>query len=276
MKLLAYLATIVCGNLVATLHKTELDAFAKKVVEGVNNAQGLYYATDIGTQVNPEVVCDAARDFSSKMGVLNDLYYIVGFHMTEVSAKCHRQLPKLEDHEEIKKVIETPTNMRELYQGIIVSDALEHPYSAEAKIDALIELAKADDSVMAGSLAILSAVAMWGKNKELDLERVLAVIDMDDLFAQADMVDSQVSFNGDVAVTAFFVQAGFALSEYKDASQLSNDKLIGFGNFIAAGVRPVTAQESYYYVKLANMLSAGKYGGVVRVSLVHNRPIFSV
>ena len=65
---------------------------------------------------------------------------------------------------------------------------------------------KADDSVVAGSLAIQSAVAMWRQDNELDLAKLLAVIDVDDLFAQADTIDNQISFNNDIGVTYFFVQ----------------------------------------------------------------------
>ena len=65
---------------------------------------------------------------------------------------------------------------------------------------------KADDSVVAGALAIQSAVIMWRSNNELDLEKLLAVIDVDDLYAQADTIDNQISFNNDIGVTYFFVQ----------------------------------------------------------------------
>ena len=47
---------------------------------------------------------------------------------------------------------------------------------------------------------------MWRQDNELDLEKLLSVIDVDDLYAQADTIDNQISFNNDIGVTYFFVQ----------------------------------------------------------------------
>ena len=198
---------------------------------------------------------------------------MVGFSKTEPAKKCVDVVPKLENHPEIAKTLEKPTNLREAFQSIIISDAFEIEMDGQAKLQELIELVKVDDSVMAGSLAISSAVSLWRKNNELNIDRLLEVVDLDDLYAQADQVEKQVSFNNDIAVTFFFVQAAFDLSDYKQASQLSADKIIGFGNFIVAGVRPSNSMEYYYYLKLSAQLAVGSYGGAVRVSLVHNRPI---
>ena len=141
------------------------------------------------TGFNPEVGCKAARDFlANQVHEINDLFYMVGFSKTEPAKKCVEIAPKLEDYPEIAKVVSKPTNLREAFQSIIISDFFELEIDGQAKLQELIELVKADDSVMAGALAISSAVSLWRKNNELNIDRLLEVVDLDDLYAQADQV----------------------------------------------------------------------------------------
>jgi hypothetical protein len=67
-------------------------------------------------------------------------------------------------------------------------------------------LVKEDDSVLAGSLAILGASQLWRANPATDLAPLLKVVDIPDMFAQADSFDKQLSFDGDVMTTANFLK----------------------------------------------------------------------
>jgi len=73
----------------------------------------------------------------------------------------------------------------------------------------MVELVKKDDSVLAGSLALSAGVALWRQNSNLDLEPLLKVVQVEDLFAQADSFERQLSFDNDVAITYWFIKVGF-------------------------------------------------------------------
>lgn len=68
------------------------------------------------------------------------------------------------------------------------------------------ELVKQDDSVLAGSLAVLGAIMLWRGAPTADLAPLLKVIDIQDMFAQADSFDKQLSFDGDIVTTAHFIK----------------------------------------------------------------------
>jgi len=77
--------------------------------------------------------------------------------------------------------------------------------SPDEAVEMYTHLVKQDDSVMAASMAIVGAAQLWKGQPTTDLSPLLKVIDMQDMFAQADSFDKQVSFDGDVAVTGFFL-----------------------------------------------------------------------
>lgn len=66
------------------------------------------------------------------------------------------------------------------------------------------------------------------------------------------------------------------VSDYKDNLVLANDQLIGFGNFVAVGYRPVTNQEIFYFINLANTLTKNKWGSLVRADLATKTPYHQV
>ena len=78
-------------------------------------------------------------------------------------------------------------------------------------VSKMVELVKKDDSVLAGSLALSAGVALWRQNSNLDLEPLLKVVQVEDLFAQADSFERQLSFDNDVAITYWFIKVGFIL-----------------------------------------------------------------
>ena len=72
------------------------------------------------------------------------------------------------------------------------------------------------------------------------------------------------------------LQAALDVSEYKDNLALTNDQLIGFGNFVAVGYRPVTNQEVFYFINLVNTLTKNKWGSLVRADLATKTPYHQV
>ena len=78
-------------------------------------------------------------------------------------------------------------------------------------VSKMVELVKKDDSVLAGSLALSAGVALWRQNSNLDLEPLLKVVQVEDLFAQADSFERQLSFDNDVAITYWFIKVKFKL-----------------------------------------------------------------
>ena len=76
-------------------------------------------------------------------------------------------------------------------------------------VSKMVELVKKDDSVLAGSLALSAGVSLWRQNSNLDLEPLLKVVQVEDLFAQADSFERQLSFDNDVAITYWFIKVGF-------------------------------------------------------------------
>ena len=81
-------------------------------------------------------------------------------------------------------------------------------------VSKMVELVKKDDSVLAGSLALSAGVALWRQNSNLDLEPLLKVVQVEDLFAQADSFERQLSFDNDVAITYWFIKVWFIPYEF--------------------------------------------------------------
>ena len=84
----------------------------------------------------------------------------------------------------------------------------------------MVELVKKDDSVLAGSLALSAGVALWRQNSNLDLEPLLKVVQVEDLFAQADSFERQLSFDNDVAITYWFIKVIIPYDSYRLNSYL--------------------------------------------------------
>ena len=76
-------------------------------------------------------------------------------------------------------------------------------------IPTFVKLLKEDDSVLASSMAIVTAVRLWKLKPNLDLSELTAVVDIQDLFAQADSFDKQLSFDGDIVTTSYFIQVSY-------------------------------------------------------------------
>lgn len=58
-------------------------------------------------------------------------------------------------------------------------------------------------------MAIVTAVRLWKLKPNLDLSELTAVVDIQDLFAQADSFDKQLSFDGDIVTTSYFIQVSY-------------------------------------------------------------------
>ena len=81
--------------------------------------------------------------------------------------------------------------------------------NAQTIIPTFVKLLKEDDSVLASSMAMVTAVRLWKLKPNLDLSELTAVVDIQDLFAQADSFDKQLSFDGDIVTTSYFIQVSY-------------------------------------------------------------------
>jgi len=271
--LFALLVSSVASNLIGTLHPSHLNQYKNKLTTAAGLAD-LYYLTQFDTDldVNWESACLVYKDFSSISNV-NDLFYASEYLRSKTGQKCTLQL-EAGDFAIATKALENPENLRVAYQAIVIEISRGTDLTAKGDdlVTKMVELVKKDDSVLAGSLALSAGVALWRQNSNLDLEPLLKVVQVEDLFAQADSFERQLSFDNDIAITYWFIKAALDVSEYKDNLALTNDQLIGFGNFVAVGYRPVTNQEVFYFINLVNTLTKNKWGSLVRADLATKTP----
>ena len=191
---------LVSGNLIKTVSEEVLSHHAKKLVDNMHGWSSLYYATNTGTStyyfycensleyisfvaldINYQAACDAYKS----MEILNvqDCFYAFFFKLSKTGQKCNDQTQlgekAIKANEFATEALERPENIKDIYQALAIkSVSILHfnlqynlPFKVYCTIaecdvdyakimDKVIELAKKDDSVQAGSLAILSAMGI--------------------------------------------------------------------------------------------------------------------
>jgi len=180
------------------------------------------------------------------------------------------------DEEVLLAALESPKNVKELYMAVATELIRGNGIDGEEIIPQYAKLVKEDDSVLAGSLAVMGAVRLWKLKPTLDLEPLMKLIDIQDMFAQADSFDKQISFDSDPVTTSHFIKACIAVADYTGTFPLLPAQTVGFANFAALGVATVTTSDIYYKMQMIKDLGANKYANPAHVQMISRKPFHHV
>jgi len=270
------LVASVLGNLTGTLPKDSMKVFIERLEQAAKSVQDLYYIQQINAHhrgVDPEKTCpsivqEGERDLDLLFYTFQTTKGLSSFVKNPI---CDYKTTDA-DEDKIQAAIENPKNVKELVMGVGIELIRGNGVNGQTIIPTFVKLLKEDDSVLASSMAIVTAVRLWKLKPNLDLSELTAVVDIQDLFAQADSFDKQLSFDGDIVTTSYFIQACLALADYNEKFPLTAEQVVGFGNFVANGYRPTTTSEIYYFIRLVSDLNNNKYAQPIHVQLISKRP----
>jgi len=122
------------------------------------------------------------------------------------------------------------SNVQTLYSAVAFLTGVGQEVDSDAVVEALSKAVKGDNSVLSSSLALSAASMLPGAN----LDDFLATVDIEDMAAQADEVDSKyLHFENSLDVTSKFLTAVFSLSEATGQPPvLSSNQMIQLTNYV--------------------------------------------
>jgi len=121
-------------------------------------------------------------------------------------------------------------NMKVLSSAVSFLTSVGHEVDSAEVVDALLKSLKNDNSVLKSSLAISAA----SKLVDANLKDFVATVDIEDMAAQADEVDSKyLHFEADLETTSSFLTAVFSLSEATSkAPVISSSQMVQLTNYV--------------------------------------------
>lgn len=163
------------------------------------------------------------------------------------------------------------STLRNLYHAITFLTNQGENVDTEAVMSLLTAAVKSDNSVLASSLAILAAV----KVPDAILEPLINLIDIEDVAAQADEVDSKyLHFENDLETTATFINAVFSLSEVTGSLAISGEQVTMFANYVLRSKTSIgSAKEAFFVMSSLKKIASSKILTVAKADLVSGRSL---
>jgi len=146
-----------------------------------------------------------------------------------------------------------------------------HAVDADAVLGLLSAAIKADNSVLASSRAILAAVQI----PDAAFEPLINLIDVEDVAAQADEVNSKyLHFENDLETTATFISAVYSLSEVTGLLAISGEQVAMLANYVLRSKTSVgSAKEAFLVMSALKKVAASKVLTVAKADLVSGRSL---
>lgn len=171
----------------------------------------------------------------------------------------------------VTKLLNEESNMKTLYYAVTFLSNQDHSVDVESVMGLITAAVKSDNSVLTSSRAILTAVQM----AEANLEPLINLIDIEDVAAQADEVDSKyLHFENDLETTATFVSAVYALSEVTDSLAISGEQVTMFANYILRSKTSIgSAKEAFLVLSSLGKVAASKLLTIAKADLASGRSL---
>ncbi|XP_078495871.1 dolichyl-diphosphooligosaccharide--protein glycosyltransferase subunit 2-like [Ciona intestinalis] len=150
-----------------------------------------------------EAACKLVKTVDTKS--LTSIFY-AATTQAEIPA-CKHEFNS-ETLEFVKGKISETSDVKTIYEAVSILKSLGKPVDSDEVISVLLAAVKADNSVLASSLALLTASQLSKPN----LSSLLKSVDVEDMAAQADELSERyLHFDNDLAVTATFLSAAMSL-----------------------------------------------------------------
>uniref|UniRef100_F6S3Q7 Dolichyl-diphosphooligosaccharide--protein glycosyltransferase subunit 2 n=1 Tax=Ciona intestinalis TaxID=7719 RepID=F6S3Q7_CIOIN len=197
-----------------------------------------------------EAACKLVKTVDTKS--LTSIFY-AATTQAEIPA-CKHEFNS-ETLEFVKGKISETSDVKTIYEAVSILKSLGKAVDSDEVISVLLAAVKADNSVLASSLALLTASQLSKPN----LSSLLKSVDVEDMAAQADELSERyLHFDNDLAVTATFLSAAISLPA--KSLPISNDQVILFSNFVLRHKNSVSSikEASLLVSALAKVASASQ------------------
>lgn len=163
------------------------------------------------------------------------------------------------------------SSLKNIHHAITFLTNQGHNVDTGAVMSLLTAAVKSDNSVLASSRAILAAVQL----PEAILEPLINLIDIEDVAAQADEVDSKyLHFENDLETTATFINAVFSLSEVTDSLAISGEQVTMLANYVLRSKTSIgSAKEAFLVMSSLKKVASSKILTVAKADLVSGRSL---
>lgn len=163
------------------------------------------------------------------------------------------------------------SSLKNLYHAITFLANQGQNLDTESVMSLLTAAVKSDNSVLASSRAILAAVQV----PDATLEPLVNLIDIEDVAAQADEVDSKyLHFENDLETTATFINAVFSLSEVTGSLSISGEQVTMLANYVLRSKTSIgSAKEAFLVMSSLKNIASSKILTVAKADLVSGRSL---
>lgn len=163
------------------------------------------------------------------------------------------------------------SSLKNLYHAITFLANQGQNLDTESVMSLLTAAVKSDNSVLASSRAILAAVQV----PDATLEPLVNLIDIEDVAAQADEVDSKyLHFENDLETTATFINAVFSLSEVTGSLAISGEQVTMLANYVLRSKTSIgSAKEAFLVMSSLKNIASSKILTVAKADLVSGRSL---
>lgn len=163
------------------------------------------------------------------------------------------------------------SSLKNLYHAITFLANQGQNLDTESVMSLLTAAVKSDNSVLASSRAILAAVQV----ADATLEPLVNLIDIEDVAAQADEVDSKyLHFENDLETTATFINAVFSLSEVTGSLAISGEQVTMLANYVLRSKTSIgSAKEAFLVMSSLKNIASSKILTVAKADLVSGRSL---
>jgi len=234
----------------------------------VSNAETAYYgasATELSSEANA-AICEAVKTCD----VTSVAELAFASSALSLVPSCDFTFPA-DAADTANKLLNEESNIKTLYNAVSFLSNQGHSVDTDAVMGLVTAAVKSDNSVITSSRAILTAVQLADAN----LDSLVNLIDIEDVAAQADEVDSKyLHFENDLETTATFVSAVYALSEVTDSLAISGEQVTMFANYILRSKTSIGGpKEAFLVLSALGKVAASKLLTIAKADLVSGRSL---
>jgi len=260
------------SSLTSVISATDKSSINLMLQNAVSNAETAYYGAagisasgELSSEAN-EAICEAVKTCD-----VNSVAEIAfASSALKLVPSCDFAFPP-DATDTATKQLNDESNMKNLYYAVTFLSNQGQNVDVEAVMGLITAAVGSDNSVLASSRAILAA----SRIQDANLEPLINLIDIEDVAAQADEVDSKyLHFENDLETTATFVNAVYALSEITDSLSISGEQVTMFANYILRSKTSIgSAKEAFLVLSALGNVAGSKLLTIAKADLVSGRSL---
>jgi len=228
LALVAPLSSVDRTRIVASMDTASLDS--------LKTAYQMTVSRSILKQDLPSSTCAFVADKTQL--TLEDLYY--ASFISKIQS-CTVNIAGVEEF--LRGLLKEDAPIKTIYKAASALHNFNFPLE-ESLLTSVTEALKNEDTVMAHSLAYLTASVLPGEDSQVLLDSI------EDVAHRADTVGSTMSFDGGIMETSMFLKGAFALAQKAGKPALPEAMVKKFVNYILAN-KDKTGQSNLFYVLMS-------------------------